>query len=160
MNSTTPFSGSLTAHSSDIWDEMLTKAAIAILTPWRKGRGRLPDEDGIRAITALSPHSFSSSRNGATRPKTRSPAVQSYLRATGIQLRNLNVPTGFIRMRKKPGSDWKIELFGPASRTSNKRERTRERNVAPCSNTVTATEARHGRSAAKRKRGTLGRDRA
>jgi hypothetical protein len=109
-----PHHGSLTAHNPQVWQEMLANDAIAILTPWRKGRGRLPDEDGIKAITKLSKDSFSSSRNGAGRPKNRNPAVQSYLRASNIQLRNLNASTGFIRMRKKPGADWQIELFGPA----------------------------------------------
>jgi beta-lactamase superfamily II metal-dependent hydrolase len=121
-----PHHGSLTAHNTSVWSDMLASDPFAILTPWRKGRGRLPNDEGIKKITKLSKQSFSTSRHPDGRPKTRSPAVQSYLRSNNIQLRNLKAPAGFVRMRKKPGADWNVELFEPACHLASMlRRRTR-----------------------------------
>jgi Metallo-beta-lactamase superfamily len=45
-----PHHGSLTAHNVDIWSEMLGGDPIAVLTPWSRGRGRLPEQAGIRQL--------------------------------------------------------------------------------------------------------------
>jgi hypothetical protein len=34
--------GSLTGHNTDIWTELLEPSPIAVLSPWRLGRGHLP----------------------------------------------------------------------------------------------------------------------
>jgi hypothetical protein len=61
--------GSLTAHNPAVWADMLTPDPIAILAPWQKGRGRLPDINGIKTITRLA-----AERGGKfTRDRLRTP---------------------------------------------------------------------------------------
>jgi beta-lactamase superfamily II metal-dependent hydrolase len=108
--------GSLTGHNPDVWAEMLEKSPIAVLSPWRLGRGHLPTRDGVRVITTLTPNAYATSAEGGSRAKKRHPSVQTFLRTNKIRVYSLEAPTGFVRLRKKQGEDWKIELFGAACR--------------------------------------------
>ena len=66
-----PHHGSLTAHNPDVLCEMLESEPIAVLTPWRRGRGRLSKADGVKAITAVTKKALATSEEGGARPKRR-----------------------------------------------------------------------------------------
>jgi metallo-beta-lactamase superfamily protein len=53
-----PHHGSDSAHNPDVWIKMLVANPLAVLTPWRKGFGRLPTRDGANNILELSKESF------------------------------------------------------------------------------------------------------
>jgi hypothetical protein len=108
-----PHHGSMTGHNDDVWAEMLESNPIGVLTPWRRGRGRLPTRDGIKAITVHTRNAYATTFAGGGRPKKRHPSVQNFLRANNIT-HSLDAPSGFIRLRKRQGDPWAIELFGAA----------------------------------------------
>jgi beta-lactamase superfamily II metal-dependent hydrolase len=109
-----PHHGSLTAHNNDVWGEMLRPSPVAVLTPWRRGRGRLPTKDGIKAISAHTRTAYATSFAGGGRPKRRHPSVQSFLRTNNIKVHSLDAQWGFVRLRKRQSNAWEIELFGAA----------------------------------------------
>lgn len=118
--------GSLTAHHPGIWKELLVaNDPIAILTPWSRGRGRLPNKDGIKEITDATRRAFATTAEAGSRPKRRHPSVQTFLRTNNIQVHSINAPAGFVRLRKSPGEDWKTELFGAACSLNELRRRRR-----------------------------------
>ena len=48
-----PHHGSKTAHEDRVWNEMLHNEPIAMLTPWRKGKGTLPTKSDMRRIISF-----------------------------------------------------------------------------------------------------------
>jgi beta-lactamase superfamily II metal-dependent hydrolase len=111
-----PHHGSLTGHNADVWAEMLESSPIAVLSPWRLGRGRLPAPAGVKAITARTRNAYATSAEGGSRARKRHPSVQTFLRSNNIRVHSLEAPTGFVRLRKRRGEQWSIELFGAACR--------------------------------------------
>lgn len=111
-----PHHGSMTGHNDDVWAEMIEPSSIAVLTPWRLGRGSLPQRAGVLAITAQTKNAYATSAEGGSRAKKRHESVQTFLRTNNIRVRSLDAPTGFVRLRKTQGQPWAIELFGAACR--------------------------------------------
>ncbi|MEY9593622.1 hypothetical protein ABIA06_005913 [Bradyrhizobium yuanmingense] len=111
-----PHHGSMTGHNPDVWQDMVEANPIAVLTPWRRGRGRLPSRDGVKAITGLTKRAFATSDEGGSRPKKRHASVQTFLRTNNIRVHSLQAESGFVRLRKRQGQDWAVELFGAACR--------------------------------------------
>jgi beta-lactamase superfamily II metal-dependent hydrolase len=111
-----PHHGSLTGHNTDVWAEMLESSPIAVLSPWRLGRGRLPVREGVKAITAHTRNAYATTAEGGSRARKRHPSVQSFFRSNNIRVHSLEAPTGFVRLRKRQGERWSIELFGAACR--------------------------------------------
>jgi hypothetical protein len=95
---------------------MLETSPIAILSPWRLGRGRLLTREGVKAITALTTNAYATSAEGGSRARRRHPGVQTFLRSNNIRVYSLEAPTGFVRLRKRQSEQWSIELFGAACR--------------------------------------------
>lgn len=124
-----PHHGSLTAYNDDVWSEMLESSPVGILTPWRRGRGRLPTKDGIKAISVHTRNAYATSFAGGGRPKKRHPSVQSFLRANNIRVHSLGAPAGFVRLRKRQGGAWAVELFGSACALSELIRRRQSANA-------------------------------
>ena len=116
-----PHHGSKTAHEDRVWNEMLHNEPIAMLTPWRKGKGTLPTKSDMRRII-----SFTRSAYATVPPKDvvrkskagRDNAVKRTIRETDIEISRVSLSRGVIRLRKKSTSqaDWGVETFGLACR--------------------------------------------
>ena len=110
--------GSETAYNLDIWNELLTKDPHSVVTPWRKGGGRLPTKEGVEAIVRHSTEAFITASNARTRvrKKNRPLGVIRQLRDSNMRLRSLTPPFGAVRFRMPDCAtgEWKIELFGNA----------------------------------------------
>jgi Metallo-beta-lactamase superfamily len=112
--------GSENAHNREVWDNLLTPNPLAVLTPWRKGAGRLPSAEGARNILQLSHDAFITALDARsqTRRDGRPVGVQRFIREhRGIRLRTLAAPFGAVRFRTDDISTaaWNCELFGAAS---------------------------------------------
>jgi hypothetical protein len=112
--------GSENAHHRGVWDDLLTPNPLAVLTPWRKGAGRLPTADGARNILQLSQDAFITAVDARSRTRRdgRPVGVQRFIREhRGIRLRTLTAPFGAVRFRTQDISSaaWNCELFGAAS---------------------------------------------
>jgi hypothetical protein len=115
--------GSENAHNEGIWHDLLTANPLTVLTPWRKGARRLPNDDGARNILRLSQNAFTTALDARSRSRRdgRPLGVQRFLREhRGIRLRSLAVPFGAVRFRTRDISTatWDRELFGDACHLS------------------------------------------
>jgi hypothetical protein len=109
--------GSETGYNLDIWNELLTKDPHSVVTPWRKGAGRLPTKEGVEAIVRHSTEAFITASDARTRAKKdRKLEVIRQLRDSKLRLRSLTPPFGAVRFRMPNcvTGEWKIELFGNA----------------------------------------------
>jgi hypothetical protein len=115
-----PHHGSETAHNFEVWDKLLVANPLAILTPWRKGRGRLPTSTEAKNILDLSKDAFATASDARSRRLRgdRPPGVVRFLRENEprIRLRSLNAPFGAVRFRTSniASGKWERELFGSA----------------------------------------------
>ncbi len=105
--------GSKTGHHDLIWTKLLKEKPNSAMTPFVKGRHRLPNTDDIQRIRELSSATFISSGT-STRPQLD----RLELKRLGDICKNLStVNSGFgaIRLRKKvTAPQWTVQLFGEA----------------------------------------------
>lgn len=93
-----PHHGSENAHQPRVWEEMLDDP-IAMLTPFRRGRVRLPTRAGLREIAARASAVFVSS-DPERDLKARMPrAVEAAARLTASRLNELHGEPGQIQAR-------------------------------------------------------------
>jgi hypothetical protein len=121
-----PHHGSQNAHNADVWLHLLKPNPLAALTPWRKGRGRLPTREGVAEIVSRTPFAFATAVDARTRRERRGrpPGVLRSLRENRrIKLRSLEAPFGAVRFRSVDLSagGWQHELFGSACHLSQYR---------------------------------------
>ena len=113
-----PHHGSESAHEPDVWNRMLDPNPIAVLAPWRKGGNVLPSQRDVRRILTHTTNAYSTASTGLSAPPQarRHGIVARTMRNTGIELRQLAMSPGAIRLRRPLGSrgQWKIETFGSA----------------------------------------------
>ncbi len=114
-----PHHGSVDAHVDQVWEDILVKLPIAVLTPWRRGRGSLPTSTDVDRIVSFTERSYiSASNSGAAgrSPRHRNSAVARTIRETGANIRPIGTTGGMLRLRKRLSStdEWNIELFGSA----------------------------------------------
>lgn len=127
-----PHHGSQTAHNSDVWEKLLVANPLAVVTPWRKGRGRLPTPEDAKNILHLSKDTFVTAADARTRRLRglRPAGVLRFLRENEprIRVRSLNTPFGAVRFRTTDiqSGMWERELFGAACHL---REFVRTRSV-------------------------------
>ena len=118
-----PHHGSASAHEDGVWRRMLDAEPFAVLTPWRKGGHVLPRRQDARRILAHTGHAFATANplRADQTGKRRDPLVARALREAKARLREQPILAGMTRLRrhKNPGSEWKVELFGPACHLSD-----------------------------------------
>lgn len=104
--------GSSTGHHDGIHAELLEAECLSILTPWRRGRHRLPtDEDRARICTASGLAFTTVKEPGPTRRRRRDPAVERTLREMGVTIRTLDPQMGHIQLRRRPEERaWRVAL--------------------------------------------------
>jgi hypothetical protein len=112
-----PHHGSNTAHSDDVWNQMVAQGAYAILTPFVNAGVRLPTEADIARIRQRA-GSASITSKVALLPIRRSLAAQRAIRASGRKLTPVMMKMGHIRLRKRfeRGARWYVSYSGAAQR--------------------------------------------
>ncbi|MGJ0391621.1 MAG: hypothetical protein ACR650_02505 [Methylocystis sp.] len=114
--------GSDTAYNRDIWSAMVRHGAYSALTPWQRGRGRLPTPDAVRKILSHTDHAFTSALNphARSRKPDRPLPVLRQLRESGVKLRSIEADFGAVRFRTSnlSSGDWDVEMFGDANHLS------------------------------------------
>jgi hypothetical protein len=107
--------GSKSGDHPSIWQKLLESRPVAALTPFIRGRHRLPtEEDRVRiAAVAGSAHITS----GATRKPNLASEQLKRLNQLCVGLARANPGFGAVRLRKSAGqSVWRIEYFGDAAK--------------------------------------------
>ena len=113
-----PHHGSADAHEDRVWKQMLDPEPFAVLTPWRRGGRVLPTRQDVRRILTQTGNAFATSNAGLTVQSAthRDRMVDRTIRESNVTLRRQPILAGKLRLRRVlgSGSEWKVEMFGPA----------------------------------------------
>lgn len=110
--------GSPNGHSEDAWMRMILPRPIGVVTPFNKqpAERKLPrDDDLLRLSAATSRLLLTAPRTGRAARRDRDATVLRSLRESGITMRDLDLPIGMVRLRRRFEADeWAAEVFPPA----------------------------------------------
>lgn len=107
--------GSANGHYGPKWSNMLVKEVAAVLTPYGRGRKKLPSNDDIARINGLTSRGFSAGNVAILNGRRQNATVERTLREASIDLKRMSDKLGHVRARKKIGEDtFVIERFGEA----------------------------------------------
>ncbi len=112
-----PHHGSITGDHPDIWSRLCAPQPITTLTPWARGRGRLPSRSDINRIVGHATQSYSAARTVTSGDRHQLQAVNSVLKRTNSRIRNVDRRLGHVRHRKdalQANSHWNTDLLGTA----------------------------------------------
>jgi len=105
--------GSKTGDYSRIWTTLLMSNPIACLTPFTRGKCRLPTDVDRGRIKEHTPHAYISS--GASRQPAMNRDQLKRLADICNSIALVDAGFGAVRLRKQIGaSSWKVEMFGNA----------------------------------------------
>ena len=115
-----PHHGSENAHEDGVWERILVPDPLAVLTPWRRGRGSLPNRRDVQRILSCTTNAYATARidqSGSARTG-RGRTVERTIRESGVTLRPVGASSGALRLRRPLGSGrpWTVEKFGSACR--------------------------------------------
>jgi len=116
-----PHHGSVTGECETVWTRMLLSDPMAVLTPFRCGRVRLPTPEDVSRICTRTPRAFITAgfRDRSSRGKTGT--VNRTIWETVRYIRKVNDSFGHLRARRKlntESGDWSVATFGDAKRLS------------------------------------------
>jgi len=117
-----PHHGSITGHSDQVWDKMIADDSIAILTPFNRGRKKLPSETDRTRLTSLSDNTFLSQCGTKAKKKLRDHTVEKTIRETVGKLTNIQNEPGIISIKgnlKSSIDEWDVKLINGACRLQN-----------------------------------------
>ncbi len=110
--------GSRSGHHPQVWTQLLTADAFAILTPWNKNIG-LPTSDDVNRLNGLTPNAYITAQHSRMiAAARRDPVVEKTLRDHKIKIRSIKQPMGMIQLRNPIASQspgWQVSLRGTAT---------------------------------------------
>ena len=113
-----PHHGSENAHEGGVWERILVPDPLAVLTPWRRGLGSLPNRRDVQRILSCTTKAYATARIGRSGSARtgRDRAVERSIRESGVTLRPVGASSGAVRLRRLLGSGkpWTVEKFGSA----------------------------------------------
>ena len=113
-----PHHGSVTADQSRVWTEMLEPEPVAVLTPFHQGNVMLPTQIDVGRIHSRTTKAYATSVTAGRKSKRRSGIVEKTIRETVRSIRDVQGPTGQVRLRRNAvnpnSSEWSVELLGAA----------------------------------------------
>ena len=116
-----PHHGSKNGHYQPVWNSMLIKNPIAILTPWSKGSG-LPTGSDVARILSHTHSAYSTSGPSRLTKIQRPYAVEKQIKETVGDLHPIEQDMGWIRLRNggsKNSAMWSVEMNGGACHLGN-----------------------------------------
>ncbi|MEZ5039528.1 MAG: MBL fold metallo-hydrolase [Saprospiraceae bacterium] len=116
-----PHHGSENGHYGPVWEKFISKDHIAILTPYGRGKKKLPSMKDKERILITSPESFITSHGSeSSKPKKRDRKVNKILKELSYKVRERKFTFGHIQLRRPVnsniGSEWEVLLHGNAKR--------------------------------------------
>ena len=116
-----PHHGSENAHSQDVWTYMLSESPIAILTPFNKGKKKLPADSDAERILGHTNDAFITVKKTAKNNKNRGRVVEKMIKETVIEIRQTVLRPGQITLRKdlENATEWNVILRNGACHLSD-----------------------------------------
>lgn len=112
-----PHHGAESAHEPRVWSELLSKSAIAILSPFTRGGEFLPTEEDVQRLISLTPEAYITARPIKRRHKWTNKVVRESIEGATQDIYNTHSGWGQIRLRRSIISEkacYLFELFGDA----------------------------------------------
>jgi hypothetical protein len=111
-----PHHGSSNAYTPEFWKRAVKPDSIATLTPYARGRKKLPAPEDIDNIYKHTSNAFITAPTRIGKEKKRPAKENKIIRSLGYEVREIPFEYGHIRLRKKIGQEepWQIELRGKA----------------------------------------------
>ncbi len=112
----TPHHGSRDADEPMVWKQMLKSEPVALMTPWRRGRGKLPTAQDRDRILGATSNAWITHTGKPPSLKHKDRTVARQLRESGVRIRELSERKSLVRARRSSGQegDWTVEAFGSA----------------------------------------------
>ncbi|WLA52397.1 MBL fold metallo-hydrolase [Bradyrhizobium elkanii] len=111
-----PHHGSQNGHSDGVWQQMLVKDALSIVTPWNRNNG-LPQKEDVTRICGLTNAAFCTSSTSASGKRHRPYSVEKQIKETVGNIRSTQQRTGWVRLRNggvRNPTTWSLELSSEA----------------------------------------------
>jgi len=110
--------GSITGHFQPVWDQLLGQDALAILTPFTRGK-RLPTQEDISRLNKQTKSVYiTADTNRAMKLKKKDKLVMRFVDKYTKYIKAAELPCGQIKMRKPllatTTDGWAVELLGGA----------------------------------------------
>lgn len=118
-----PHHGSVTGHSEDVWDILISDKSTALVTPYTRAGKVLPSDDDVERILGYTDDAYITAASRSRVKKHPRQTVDKTLRELGKKLRPVMPETGAVRLRKNlaSGDDgWRVETFFGAHRLSDR----------------------------------------
>jgi hypothetical protein len=111
-----PHHGSSNAFAPEFWEKAIKPISVANLTPYARGRKKLPALEDIKNIYQHTRTAFITAPVHSGKAKKRPVNENKIIRSLGYVIREIPFHYGQICLRKKIGRDepWKIKLRGKA----------------------------------------------
>jgi hypothetical protein len=111
-----PHHGSENGHNDDVWNNLLSREPLALVSPFASGRKPLPSPDDVARMLARSKSLYCTSRPKGWKPPARDRAVDRTIDAIARDRRAITGPMGHVRVRVPcdDPSAMTVELFGGA----------------------------------------------
>lgn len=114
-----PHHGSVNGYHPGVWESMLDDGSVAILTPFNRGRTRLPTSEGRDLICAQADDSYITSDAKPARKQHKDRLVERTLRQRQRPIGLIEPPWGQVRLRRGLSSTetrWDIAARPPAAK--------------------------------------------
>jgi hypothetical protein len=105
-----PHHGSITGHHDGVWSDVLLENAVAVATPWNRGRDGLPLEKDVERLVGLTENFFLTAvPSGLVRSK-HDHEVEKMMRKFGIRTLRHPSSVAAVTARKDPssGNGWQV----------------------------------------------------
>lgn len=111
-----PHHGSSNAYAPKFWEAAFLPENIATLTPYARGRKKLPSHDDVKNVLKHTDKAFITAPPRVGKEKKRPAKENKIIRSLGYEVREIPFDYGHIRLRKQIGQEepWQIELRGKA----------------------------------------------
>ena len=121
-----PHHGSADADEPGVWATMLQSEPVALLTPWQRGKGRLPTLPDVRRIRSKTRQAYATVDGSRRTVPRRSSIVERVIKENGAQFTALTPTVSSVRLRRPLGTrgNWAVETLGRACDLS-----TYEKNI-------------------------------
>lgn len=113
-----PHHGSIDAHDSEMWSELLVPEPHAGITPFVLGSARLPRQADTARILVNTPNAWLTRAPAAVKPRQRPRSVEKTIKSTVRSIERLSVDPGRVTFRRAADgtSSWDVDAPPPARR--------------------------------------------
>jgi beta-lactamase superfamily II metal-dependent hydrolase len=107
--------GSRNGDCDAVWTEMLISNPVALLTPYNKGRKKLPSQEDVQRILAHTDRAYITSGLETRSIRGKTGSLNRVIHEVAKRIRVLDAEDGFVRIRRSATdrqSDWKVVTGG------------------------------------------------